>query len=197
MTETEIKLRLKSAEDLARLERALPEPRSVRRQTNHYYDTPRREIQTRHRGMLRAREEEGVWRVCVKLGATLGADGTMHSTEIEVRWTPDPGWSPDDVETLWATDLEPIRKLRDELGIIGVEYLGSLENERSVHTFDDHEIELDRLTLPSGELDYELELETEDPDRIRPALEVLLKRAGVEAVPQTQTKFQRFLSGRR
>ncbi len=197
MIETEIKLRIRSAEDLARIARALPEPLSVRRQVNHYYDTPDREIQARLAGMFRVRRENDVWLACAKLGARLAADGTLQSTEIEVPWLPPPDWQPTDTQTLWASDLKPIRKLRDELGVADVVYLGAMKNERTVHAFGEVWIELDRLTLPDGTPDYELELETDHPEVVRPELEALLRRVNVPVEPQTRTKFERFLRTRR
>ena len=54
-------------------------------------------------------------------------------------------------------------------------------------------MEVDASRYPDGEEDYEVEVETDDPERDRGLLEALLDRLGVRFVPQPATKYQRFL----
>jgi uncharacterized protein YjbK len=54
-------------------------------------------------------------------------------------------------------------------------------------------MEVDASRYPDGEEDYEVEVETESPERDREILEILLRDLGVRFVPQTATKYQRFL----
>ncbi len=54
-------------------------------------------------------------------------------------------------------------------------------------------IEIDRCAFPGGILDYEAEIETDDPSAASGYVEDLFARIGVPIVPQTRTKYRRFL----
>ncbi|MEQ8768558.1 MAG: CYTH domain-containing protein [Planctomycetota bacterium] len=193
MREIEIKLRLPSAEAAQAVQAKLPAARAVRHQVNHYYDTADLAIQRELRGMLRVRRQDARWIVCLKLGASISDDGTLRTEEIESDWQPPRAWRPEQIGELLACGLAPIERLAAVLRRVDLVYLGALENTRSEHSFEGHLIELDRTLLPRGRVEHELECETEDPDSLRPKLLDLLRRAGVEAAPQTRTKYQRFL----
>ena len=69
-----------------------------------------------------------------------------------------------------------------------------MENRRKVYrTGDGLCLEADASRYSDGTEDFEVEVETGEPDRDRVRLKALLDRLGVRYAPQTLTKYQRFL----
>ena len=72
--------------------------------------------------------------------------------------------------------------------------IGSMVNRRRLYRPDEgFPMEVDASLYPDGEEDYEVEVETDDPERDRRLLEALLAGTGIRFSPQNATKYQRFL----
>jgi uncharacterized protein YjbK len=72
--------------------------------------------------------------------------------------------------------------------------VGEMINRRKVFPLaEDRLLEVDASRYPDGETDYEVELETADPEGDRIFLTRFLDGAGVRYMLQTETKYQRFL----
>lgn len=70
--------------------------------------------------------------------------------------------------------------------------LGSLYNKRDIYCWQGLKIELDRSNFGSHD-DFELECETPQPLQVAQQLQELFKRLSIVFVPQTKSKFRRFL----
>lgn len=192
--EVELKYRLAGRDDYENLCRALGEPADQTLQVNHYFGSPDGRVPG-DRGMVRIRVEQGRAAFTVKLGGPL-RKGLASSMEYEDPWV-------GPIEEIPALTGESIR----QGGGHGMEALdaassgpctlvwsGSMENRRRVYVLPSGlRVEVDASRYASGVEDFEVELETADPDRDRPRLEALLAEAGVRSEPQRETKYQRFL----
>lgn len=87
--------------------------------------------------------------------------------------------------------LEPLERLRHDFpGVERMVPLGQVQNLRIRYPLPTGDTaELDRTEFPGGGLDYELEVETEQPEEV----ERYLQSLGVPLEPQSKTKFRRFL----
>jgi len=73
-------------------------------------------------------------------------------------------------------------------------WAGSMENRRRVYRMMRGLcLEVDASRYSGGAEDFEVEVETGEPDRDRPVLETLLADLGIRCEPQPETKYQRFL----
>lgn len=193
--EREIKLRITDDSHVALLLQALPEPAEVLHQTNYYFDTPERDLRHKHRAMLRLRESETEQVFTLKRASTfedgyLQAEDYEEPTEFTSSDLRDEKWLPADVLP------EPIHSIvRKEYGIEELRLQGALRNERQVFPMPQgFTIEFDKTVFPGARIDYEIEVETDDPETVRLALNSLLEQNAIDFVPETKTKYSRFLA---
>lgn len=196
--EQELKLALVSPGDLASLLAALPAPRSVILQRNHYFSDPAGE--TRQAGvMVRIREEwrEGAaaaHRVVLTLKRRLDARrGVFLAWEQEedldlTRWGQVAGGQ----EELMALDATNLDWLRRELGVERLEPEGVLANLRRTIEVDSFLLEVDETRYADGTIDAEVEVETDDPEGARALVERFAAKADVALRIQDRGKYARF-----
>ena len=162
---------------------------------NHYFDTPGRTLRSVG-AMLRVREsEETPPVVCLKRGGP-AAGGTFEAEEDEAPLDP-AAWERvlRDGGRLAEPDHPVVRRAAALAGGAPLSRLGSVRLRRSAFELPGGtRIELDESLFEDGTRDWELELEAEDLERHRPALEDLLRRRRLPWRGQTLTKYQRFLA---
>ena len=98
-------------------------------------------------------------------------------------------------ESLW--DLEPLARLAEKNGRDALPSVGEMENLRLVYSGilpDGAVAEIDRTRFPGNREDFELEVETENPDPVIAWLSQRFAELGLELRPQAKTKYGRFKS---
>ena len=190
--ERELKLVL-DAPGYLRLASSLPGYSGEHWLVNHYFDTSRRELLARG-AMFRIRETQDRRGVALKRGIAV-RDGAFEAAEWE-----EPLADRDWVRVVRAGgDLGILdRPIVDEgfalAGSIVLPYLGSVRVLRRAHRIaSGAAIELDLVSFADGTQDWELEVEAERLDGIRPLVCDLLAGRGIARREQTRTKFERFL----
>ncbi|MEW6279767.1 MAG: CYTH domain-containing protein [Candidatus Eremiobacterota bacterium] len=182
---------LKFALDRAGYERmaeCLGTPFEEVEQVNVYLDTASSQIEAM-RAALRLRREGGQLLLTYKRGrAQTGA--YFEIAEFEVPITPDQWLGLETGSSL--PDLEPLQELhRDVPSLDPLVCLGRVENLRRRYPLPTGDVaELDRTVFPNGRVDYELEVETADPEAVE---RWLREHAGFPLVAQQTTKYRRFL----
>ncbi len=191
--EVELKYRLPTRKDYEVLCRGLGKPDAEKRQVNHYYRSADGRLPGAD-GMIRVREEGGRGSFTVKLGGSLVA-GVAVSREYEEPWPWSEHGFPPPPERLWEVGHPGLDALgREAGGPFPLVRAGELVNVRKVYRLSDGlRLEVDASRYPDGETDYEVEVETDDPEGARRRLEALLNDLGVGYEPQVETKYQRFL----
>lgn len=190
LMEKELKIRLEGRPDHERLERLLGTPEHEAEQVNAYLDTDDRAFQE-HRIMARIRDEGHGLRLTVKWGA-VHTDGYFQAQEEEADLdseTPELALSGGEAAAVLARICPPAKALPLERLTV----LGRLNNRRQRYSVEDFELELDSSRYGDGAEDFELELETERPEAAAELIRRLLAQCGARGVPQTQSKYERFL----
>ncbi|RMF83826.1 MAG: CYTH domain-containing protein, partial [Nitrospinota bacterium] len=185
--EKELKFALATVRDYQKLRDMLPNLQRVSYQTNYYFDTPSRLLAAR-RIMVRVREEEGEVSLCLKRNATVAS---AYFTAEELTFPLDrPTW---EQVKRGELALSALSLLHRELGSLiqaePLQLLGGIETERWYFRHDGGFcIELDRIRMPDAREEYEVEVETETPESVRPLLLSLFQEQGIRWAEQTQTK---------
>ena len=189
--EVEVKLRLEGRAQYERLCREMGTPEGAWEQVNHYFRSEDGRIPGEE-GVIRLRLEKGRAVFTVKLGAL--KDGLADSQEYEEPWSGPPEMPPSS-SRIWETGHPGMKALEQRFGKrFALVWVGKMVNQRRLYRSDEGLwLEVDASRYPDGVEDYEVEVETGDPERDRRRLEALLKRLGIGFVPQTATKYQRFL----
>jgi len=207
--ETELKYRLRSGADFLTLRSRLPAGTLPVRQTSDFFDAS--DLRLSRAGVcIRVRREVPLARsgearilLTIKEGGVEGP-GLFRARERsrpltllewrEIRRNPD---------RIWRIGGEAAAELAARFGTPPLEGIGTLSVER--HRFrpePDLPVELDRIIYPDGHEEYEIEIETDTPERAietdapeRAAarLTALLADLGVQAVPEGRTKLERLL----
>ncbi len=189
--EVEVKLRLEGRAQYERLCREMGAPEDVWEQVNHYFRSEDGSIPG-EQGVIRLRLEKGGAVFTVKLGAL--RSGLADSLEYEQAWS-GPLEIPPSSSAIWGAGHPGMEALEQRFGRrFALVWIGKMVNRRSLYRSTEGLcVEVDASRYPDGTEDYEVEVETYEPERDRRLLEVLLKRLGIRFVPQTETKYQRFL----
>jgi uncharacterized protein YjbK len=191
--ETELKYRLAGERSYRKLCAFLGPPAEEWEQINHYYQSEDGTIPGKE-GVIRIRAEKGrVWFTVKREGTLLG--GLARSLETEVPWEGSGDVFPPGAASLWDAGHPGLKALAAERGgAFELVHLGGLVNRRRAYRLRDGLVlEVDASRYPDGTRDFEVEMETLTPERDRPKLLKILQEAGVRPVPQTETKYQRFL----
>jgi len=192
--ETELKVRLEGRGAYEALCRGLGTPQAETLQVNHYFRSPDGRVPGA-RGVIRIRVEEGRAVFTVKIGGPLRL-GLASSVEYEDPWNgPIEEIPTSAAESLWVGGFEGMKALEAAFGgRCLLVWAGSMETRRRVYRLPAGLcLEVDACRYTPGAEDFEVELETGDPERDRPRLEALLAALGIRCEPQGETKYQRFL----
>lgn len=190
--EIELKLRLEGRAQYDKLCREMGTPADAWEQINHYFRSEDGRIPGEE-GVIRIRLERGKAIFTVKLGAL--KDGLASAQEYEEPWRGPPEEMPPPSVTMWDAGHAGLQALEHRFGKrFPLVWVGKMINQRRLYrTAEGLCMEVDASRYPDGEEDYEVEVETDDPERDRSLLEALLDGLGVRFVPQPATKYQRFL----
>lgn len=191
--ETELKYRLSGERSYRRLCAFLGAPAEEWEQINHYYQSEDGTIPGKE-GVIRIRVEKGSVLLTVKRAGSLHG-GLARSVEVEAPWQGKADAIPPDGAALWRAGHSGLRALAAEHGgPFHLVHVGRMVNRRKTYRLPGGLLlEVDESRYPDGARDFEVELETADPEQDRPKLLELLRRAEVRFSPQTETKYQRFL----
>jgi uncharacterized protein YjbK len=199
--ETELKYLL-SARAFQKLTKHLETQRiSIERQHNVYYDTSSREL-GRRRLAVRIRTQKSGSTLTVKLPSSDGrtALGVSVRCEFEARIRTPQALTQFPVPAS-ITKLAPWRVLADTFPDIAKTRLvkkAEMRTLRQSYRLKDRLVlELDEVTLPSGTVFYEAELESPHPAAARRVLFEVFRTAGVTGRPIRRTKLARVLQEQR
>ena len=168
------------------------EPSQSWEQVNHYFRSEDGAIPGEE-GVIRIRLEKGRAVFTVKLGALEG--GLATAQEYEEAWQGPQQEMPPPSSAMWDAGHSGLRALEEKFGRrFPLVWVGRMVNRRRLYeTAEGLCVEVDASKYPDGEEDYEVEVETDDPERDRGLLEALLTGMGIRFSPQPATKYQRFL----
>lgn len=190
--ERELKFRLRGEEDWRAVQRLLGEPAARLEQENVYLDTAEGSVESR-REMVRLRREGGARVLTYKQGVRV-EDGYFEAREFEAPVTAEQWRLLLEGSEEALEGLAPLRELRAAVGRGALRSTGRVRNLRLCYPLSQGEkLELDRTEFPGGRVDFEIEVETSDPERVRLELHGLAARAGFPLEVQTRTKYERFL----
>jgi len=194
--EQELKLALERPTDLEPLLMALPEPRAVIRQSNHYLVCEDGRT-GQARVMVRLRTEERAERTtaCLTLKRRVRSEaGVFLSWELEEPLSLEHAHAViNDGENLMEVEHAGTQWLARELEIRSLRLQGSLLNLRHVIDFSGYVLEVDESQFPDGSVEVEIEIETEDPEGARSAITQLCAQEGIALFEQTLGKYTRYL----
>ncbi len=197
--EIEFKLNLETFINYLKLIGFLGRIEHEERQVSAFFDTEDRKLA----GLgwaLRVRVESSRGTVTVKdFGKEVGAVVIRQEIEAEIPRA-------DAVEILslradiMSFDILPIECITQKAGAVSVAKLVQFENVRQKKLFkigdDNYILEIDKTEFNDGSVDYELELELTDPDRIEvveDGLKKLFSSLEIPYQPQSESKFARAL----
>jgi uncharacterized protein YjbK len=190
--EIELKFRLEGRDQYDKLCQGMGAPVEEWEQINHYFRSEDGKIPGEE-GVIRIRLERAEAVLTVKLGAL--RNGLASSREYEEAWPGPLAEMPPSSRAIWEAGHAGMRALEQRNGRrFPLVWVGRMVNLRRIYrTAEGLCMEVDASRYPDGEEDYEVEVETDDPERDRGLLEALLTRMGIRFAPQPATKYQRFL----
>lgn len=192
--EREIKLKLDGMGEWEALRNYFGKHEERLDQVNFYFDTAGKDLE-KLKAMLRVRQENGKhFRMAFKRNIRIKG-GYFQNEEVETDIDSNLFANMRLCDSLQIEELEPIRCIRRLEIVDPLLLIGKLANLRFRYFLPNGCcVELDRITLPNGNVEYELEAETENPGEVRAIIDQIFQRLGIKVVPQTQTKYERFLS---
>ncbi|KAJ0241781.1 Triphosphate tunnel metalloenzyme 3 [Hirschfeldia incana] len=201
--EVEVKLRLLTAAAHLRLTTLLtPFHLKTLHQRNLFFDTQQNDLSLLHRAVLRLRflKNTSSQRCVLSLKAkpTL-ANGISRVEEDEEEI--DAGFAEACVDSpAKLSDLgsRVLNRVREEYGFKDFQKfvcLGGFENVRNVYEWRGVKLEVDETKFAFGNC-YEVECETEEPERVKSMIAEFLSENGVEFKDSDLTKFAVFRSGK-
>lgn len=183
--ECEVKLRIGSRSDLYRLLRHLPKPRRWGLQLNVYLDTEDRVLEAA-RASLRLRVTPDHARLTAKWGRGV-AGCTFRCVEVETPVYRDAAVAFIDGRgpLPMGDGFEDVTDITAGRPLVVVNW--SLTH-RTICDVDGFVVEADETIFPDGSRDFEVEVETLDPDAALALLQRVAAIAGIGLAPQTRTK---------
>ena len=185
MTEIELKFRLESDADRARLEEVLGEPLERLHLATRYW------LPTGSPGAaVRLREVSGATEASIKRSEAAPDEGLFIHSEQTQRL--DAG-----AAVAYISGERPLDELPlvTDAGLTGpFRYVGLILTRRHVYRIKGMPLEVDAITYPDGGQEFEVEVETADADALRGDLEALAARAGIRLQPSETTKLGRLLA---
>ncbi|HUV30849.1 MAG TPA: CYTH domain-containing protein [Acidobacteriota bacterium] len=197
--EVEIKLQLGSFPDYLKLIGFLGAVESEERHINGFFDTEDRRL-AESGWVLRVRAEDDRGLVTLKsLGAPRGAAVVREEMEAEIGRAVAMEVLNLRMDVLGLA-VEPVEYVKKEFPELSLARLIQFHNTRQKKRFkigDYHyTLEIDRTEFADGSIDYELEVELKDADRvevIQDCLRHLFTSLGIAFVPQEKSKYERAL----
>eukprot|EP00761_Pharyngomonas_kirbyi_P010533 gb/GECH01010553.1/.p1 GENE.gb/GECH01010553.1/~~gb/GECH01010553.1/.p1 ORF type:complete len:198 (+),score=51.95 gb/GECH01010553.1/:1-594(+) len=193
--EVEIKLRI-DKEGYQTLLQSLGTPEAIHQQKNIYFDGSDKEI-TASKSMLRLRFLPDDNNRCI---ATIKRKGRIESGVSRTAEDEQPCHSEEAQHAVEHPDRllsipgRVFDILRSEFNPRSMQCIGSLSNVRRVYPWRGHHIELDETQFPFG-VEYGVELETEEPDRMGRELRAMLAEQGIWHEDARHSKFVMLLRG--
>ncbi|PSS13899.1 Triphosphate tunel metalloenzyme 3 like [Actinidia chinensis var. chinensis] len=197
--EVEVKLRLPdSAAHRSVLSLLSPFHRCTLRQHNSFFDGASAELSSR-RAVLRLRFYDDDAKCVVSLKAkALLVDGVSRVEEDEEEMDPIAGRQcVADASRLCGVESRIMARVREEFGVGegGFVFLGGFGNVRSVYDWRGLKLEVDETMFDFGTC-YEIECESEEPEKTKEMIEGFLKENGIEYSYSEASKFAIFRSGK-
>ncbi len=191
--EIELKYRLQSRLDYEKLCQGLGVPDEEVEQENHYFQSEDGEMPG-EKGVIRIRLEKGTAVFTVKLGGML-VGGISRSQEYEEPWEGGLEELPPSGTVFWERGHAGMDAMEQAFGRRPpLVWAGRMVNRRKLYRLPGGmNLEVDESRYPDGQSDYEVELETAEPERERERLQALMDRFDICYVPQVKTKYERFL----
>ncbi|GAB2289154.1 hypothetical protein Dimus_023457 [Dionaea muscipula] len=202
--EVEVKLRLPDSTSHRSLSSLLsPLLNHTHHQNNLFFDTAASRLSSR-RAVLRLRfygdDPPSAARcvVCLKAKAVI-VDGVSRVEEDEEELDPVAGraiWA--DPNLIGSTESRVLGRVREEFGVKegeGYVFLGGFKNVRRVYEWSGLKLELDETMFDFGTL-YELECESDEPEKARSLIEGLLKENRIAYSYSEMSKFAIFRAGK-
>ncbi|KAI8605727.1 CYTH-like domain-containing protein [Dissophora ornata] len=200
--EIEIKIRLPTEEDTAKLEQALGgNPARSEDQDNVFFDGVHKEL-IKNKLVFRIRiinrSGKGPIAVVALKGNAVLIDGiaTVEEEEEEIdidvakRIIEDPNLIPGA-----AKSHRLLKKIVDRVPCNdGYSHMGRFRNERRKFEWQEYIVEVDRTTYPHGTA-YEVEIESADPEKAKARLTSLLQEHDVAYGNSQRNKFENMLLG--
>lgn len=195
--ELELKYKLSAESDYYKLRSYLDAHYSgvILLQKNYFYDTENM-LLIKHNAVLRVRVQNKKVIITFKEQKEK-KEGYFISDEIE--------------NTVSLEEIEPVLAVeKSVLSVCGenknnveritgnsdLVQVGMFSTQRIKYSIDDVVLELDRVDFGKGVVDYEIETESEDEEKVRAFLCSLMESLNVQFQPQEKTKYQRFLESR-
>ncbi|EOA31463.1 hypothetical protein CARUB_v10014647mg [Capsella rubella] len=203
--EVEVKLRLLTAAAHLRLTTLLtPFHLKTLHQRNIFFDTPKNDLSLR-RAVLRLRFLQNAavsspprCIVSLKAKPTL-ANGISRVEEDEEEIDYGIGEEcVDSPDKLSAVGSRVLKRVQEEYGFkdfLGFVCLGGFENVRNVYEWRGVKLEVDETKYAFGKC-FEIECETEEPERVKTMIEEFLTESKIEFSNSDMTKFAVFRSGK-
>jgi len=202
--EIELKYRLTNWRQVHDLVPKLPTPEAHFTQTNFYLDDPKRSLR-QAKIMLRAREIT----FPVGMAKGLGKPPVTITAKRRVKAPKDGLFINEErQQVMHIDDWRAVQYGKETLELTGpalgwvaeqvpslskLRVLGTAENIRWQIYSDVFKLEIDKTVFSNGDIEAEVECETELPDAARAHIEALLKQHHIEFKPSTQGKYSRFL----
>lgn len=191
MTEVEIKLRLPSKAAHARVAELMGPSKAFYAQENYFFDGVRVELKKAQTLRIRFYNTDEKAVVTIK-GRQALVGGVGRATEVEedidVVLAREALRDPSKLLTTGSDMINDLLKLHN---ITELKCLGGFKNDRTVFAWCGQTIELDETKYEWGTV-YEIELETDEPEKIQQKLEDFLKEGGVSFTYSGRTKFGNF-----
>ncbi|KAL6969069.1 hypothetical protein U1Q18_028226 [Sarracenia purpurea var. burkii] len=197
--EIEVKLRLPDSAAYQKLLSVLsPFHRQTLRQYNTFFDGAAAELSSR-RAVLRLRfyDDDSKCVVSLKAKAVI-VDGVSRVEEDEEELDPLIGREcVADPARLGAVESRIMRRVRDEFGVVGGGFvcLGGFRNVREVYDWNGLKLEVDETLYDFGTC-YEIECESQEPEKVKQLIEEFLKENGIDFSYSVVSKFAIFRSGK-
>ncbi|CAN0901135.1 Triphosphate tunnel metalloenzyme 3 [Linum grandiflorum] len=198
--EVEVKLSLPDSQSHARFKTLISQSHlKTVNQHNLFFDTPTSALSAK-RAVLRLRFLDDTRCVVSLKAKAVLVDGVSRVEEDEEEIDPGLGRAcADDPTKLGSIDSRIVRRCKDEFaeGKSEIEFvcLGGFENVRDVYHWRGLTLEVDETKYAFG-ICYEIECESEDPERVKKELEEFLKENGIDYKYSVVSKFAAFRSGK-
>ncbi|XP_010496025.1 PREDICTED: triphosphate tunel metalloenzyme 3-like [Camelina sativa] len=205
--EVEVKLRLLTAAAHLRLTTLLtPFHLKTLHQRNIFFDTPKNDLSLR-RAVLRLRFLQNAAAVsappprCIvslKAKPTLANEiSRVEEDEEEINYGVGKECV-DSLDKLSAVGSRVLKRVQEEYGFkdfLGFVCLGGFENVRNVYEWRGVKLKVDETKYAFGKC-FEIECETEEPERVKTMIEEFLTENKIEFSNSDMTKFAVFRSGK-
>ncbi len=194
-TEKELKYSIPDRASLEKLVSHFQSAFPAVRQTNHYFLGNTRGPLARGHAMLRLRAERKRWILTFKSGLVVESGCfTSAETEAEVGTAEARRMMREGIKPS-ASSPGPIKAAAgiDRSRTFKVAGASVTRRVKAPIPTGDF-IEIDSCDFPGGARDFEAEIETRRPAKARRCIEALFRELGIRVIPQTRTKYERFLS---